>query len=48
VALRFAPRLSYHLDDSLKKQAEILRKINEVTAEDAANKRSAKEGNDAP
>ncbi len=48
LALRFAPRLSYHLDESLKKQAEILRKIDEVAAEDAANKRSGKEGNNAP
>jgi hypothetical protein len=27
--LRFAPRLSFHLDESLKKQAEILKVINE-------------------
>ena len=30
LALRYAPRLSFHLDDSLKKQAEILQKIKEV------------------
>ena len=34
--LRYAPRLSFHLDESLKKQAEILRKINEVAGDRAA------------
>jgi ribosome-binding factor A len=28
--LRYAPRLSFHLDESLKKQAEILKKIDEA------------------
>jgi ribosome-binding factor A len=36
LALRFAPRLSFHLDESLKKQAEILRKIDETAREDTA------------
>lgn len=30
---RTMPRLSFHLDESLKKEAEILRKINEVSQE---------------
>lgn len=34
--MRFAPRLTFHLDESLKKQAEMLKKIGEVVAEDAA------------
>jgi ribosome-binding factor A len=29
LAMRFAPRLSFHLDESLKKQAEILKLIDE-------------------
>ena len=33
LALRYAPRLSFHLDESLKKQAEILKMIQEVAAE---------------
>jgi ribosome-binding factor A len=49
MVMRFAPRLSFHLDDSLKKQAEILRKINEVTAErEADEKRSTNGGKNAP
>ena len=34
--MKFAPRLSFHIDDSLKKQAEILKMIGDVVAEDAA------------
>jgi ribosome-binding factor A len=39
--LRFAPRLTYILDGTLKKQAEILRKIHETMAEDAAARPAA-------
>jgi ribosome-binding factor A len=39
LALRFAPRLSFHLDESLKKQAEILRQIDETARQDAAQGR---------
>src|SRR5436305_1669294 len=35
LAMRFAPHLNFFLDESLKKQAEILKTINEVNAEDA-------------
>jgi ribosome-binding factor A len=49
LALRYAPRLSFHLDESLKKQAEILRKIDEVAAErKARDPHSANEGNSSP
>jgi ribosome-binding factor A len=49
LALRFAPRLSFHLDESLKKQAEILRQIDETARQDAArNRPSANEGNREP
>ncbi len=34
--LRFVPRLTYILDESLKKQAEILKKIDEAVGKDAA------------
>jgi ribosome-binding factor A len=30
LALRYAPRLSFHIDESLKKQAEILRLIDDA------------------
>jgi ribosome-binding factor A len=30
LALRYAPHLTFHLDESLKKQAEILKKIGEA------------------
>jgi len=33
LAIRFAPRLTYVLDETLKKQAEILKKISEVIGE---------------
>jgi ribosome-binding factor A len=33
LAMRFAPRLTYVLDETLKKQAEILKKIGDVMAE---------------
>ena len=39
LTLRFAPHLSFHLDESLKKQAEILRQIDEVTRQDAQKDR---------
>ncbi len=35
LALRFAPRLSFHLDESLKKQAAILRQIDQAVRENA-------------
>jgi len=56
--LRFAPRLSFHLDDSLKRQADILKVIKEnagaPAAEepgqtpDAAPKSPHEEGNESP
>jgi ribosome-binding factor A len=47
LALRYAPRLSFHLDESLKKQAEILRRIDEVARQDAADDpQPVKEGKD--
>ncbi len=49
LALRFAPRLSFHLDESLKKQAEILRQIDEAVRQDAADHaRSVNEGKSEP
>jgi ribosome-binding factor A len=49
LALRFAPRLSFHLDESLKKQAEILRQIDETARQDAAdNRASGPEGKHEP
>jgi len=36
--LRFAPHLSFVLDDSLKKQAEILKKIDEAVGESTKEK----------
>jgi ribosome-binding factor A len=33
--LRYVPRLSFHLDESLKKQAEILKKIDEAMGDRA-------------
>jgi ribosome-binding factor A len=49
LALRFAPRLSFHLDDSLKKQAELLRRIDETARQDAADHRaSVHEGKHEP
>ena len=42
LAMRYAPRLTFVLDESLKKQAEILQKIKEVTGE------SKPEGNEPP
>ena len=38
LAMRFAPHLSFILDESLKKQAEILKTIQEVVAQDAAGR----------
>lgn len=49
LAMRFAPHLSFHLDESLKKQAEILAKIKQTMEEDAAGKPGGpNEGNNAP
>jgi len=42
LALRYAPRLTFVLDESLKKQAEILKKIDEVASE------SKSKGNNPP
>jgi ribosome-binding factor A len=38
--LRFAPRLTFVLDDSLKKQAEILKKIDEAVGGNASKEKS--------
>ncbi len=38
VAMKFAPKLSFELDQSLKKQAEILRIIDQTAAETPAPK----------
>ena len=35
--IRYAPRLSYHLDDSLKKQAEIFKTIDNAMADTLRN-----------
>jgi len=49
LALRYAPRLSFHLDESLKKQAEILQKIKEVAEERGSeNAGAGNEGKTAP
>ena len=49
LALRYAPRLSFHLDESLKKQAEILQKIKEVAEERGPeNAGPGNEGKTAP
>ena len=40
LALRYAPRLTFVLDESLKKQAEILKKIDEVAAESKAREKN--------
>jgi len=49
LALRYAPRLTFHLDESLKKQAEILQKIKEVAEERGPeNAGPANEGKTAP
>jgi ribosome-binding factor A len=37
LALRFAPRLTFVLDETLKKQAEILKKINEAVGNGQAD-----------
>lgn len=37
LAMRFAPRLTYLLDETLKKQAEILKKISEAVGGGSAN-----------
>jgi ribosome-binding factor A len=34
LALRFAPRLTFHLDDSLKREADLLKKIDEANLGD--------------
>ncbi len=36
IRMRFAPRLTFALDESLKKQAEILKKISEAVGDQAA------------
>jgi ribosome-binding factor A len=41
--LRFVPRLSFHLDESLKKQADILRKIDEAMGTNAPAKGDPKD-----
>jgi len=46
--MRFVPRLSFHLDDSLKKQAEILQKIKETMNEDGSHNEPGHEGKTAP
>jgi ribosome-binding factor A len=49
LALRYAPHLSFHLDESLKKQAEILKLIQEVAEEKGpAAAGQANEGKTAP
>ncbi len=47
LTMRYAPRLSFHLDESLKKQAEILKIIDQVAAEKGPL-RAATEGKNAP
>jgi ribosome-binding factor A len=37
LAMRFAPRLTYLLDETLKKQAEILKKIREAVGDGSTN-----------
>ena len=47
--MRYAPRLSFHLDESLKKQAEILQIIKDTVEEDGASKPApGNEGKTAP
>jgi ribosome-binding factor A len=49
LALRYAPRLSFHLDESLKKQAEILRQIDEaVRDQPPENQPPVNEGKNPP
>jgi len=49
LALRYAPRLTFHLDESLKKQAEILQKLKEVAEERGPeNAGPGNEGKTAP
>ena len=45
--LRNIPRLTYALDDTLKKQAEILQKIHEAMA-DTPGVKGVAEGSDSP
>jgi ribosome-binding factor A len=46
LAMRFAPRLTFHLDETLKKQAEILKLIQQVS-EEKGPLRAANEGKTA-
>ena len=46
--MRYVPRLTFHLDESLKKQAEILQKIKETIAEDGPKSGPGHEGKNAP
>ena len=47
LALRYMPRLTYHLDESLKKEAEILKKIDEAVGGHAEGSRKAGEAEEA-
>jgi ribosome-binding factor A len=49
LALRYAPRLSFHLDESLKKQAAILKQIDAAVHENAPDDRPpVNEGKNPP